>query len=369
VNNPEWHDQRSLLNKAFVSNSVFFQPICKKVNTCLDKWENQLQKLSVGSDLQKLTLDVLASCIFGLDFDTLNGKFSEPLEAYNYSVETAFNPIRFLFTFVNKLPLKSNETMFTQLHTFDKYCWQIMDDTKKKMEEKKNQSETINNEKKSVSLIELMYENNLADNKIRDNISTFFLAGHETTATSLGWLIGILVSHPDVQQKARQEILDKIPGEVTLDSLKELYYIDGLIKECARFFPPVPSISGRKAVKDSVVGNTHIPAGTPIQLDFITMAHNPKIWGDPEVVRPERWFQENITKEQRNAWMPFSGGPRICIGMNMSLLEQKIFLVYFLKRFQQVKLAPTGKITPKIGGLSITYSPDGDKLILELEKS
>jgi len=67
--------------------------------------------------------------------------------------------------------------------------------------------------------------------------------------------------------------------------------------------------------------------------------------------------------------MPFSGGPRICIGMNMSLLEQKIFLVYFLKRFQQVKLAPTGKITPKIGGLSITYSPDGDKLILELEKS
>jgi len=151
VNNPEWHDQRSLLNKAFVSNSVFFQPICKKVNTCLDKWENQLQKLSVGSDLQKLTLDVLASCIFGLDFDTLNGKFSEPLEAYNHGVEATFNPIRFLFSFVNKLPIKANEDMYTNFQTFDKYCWQIMDDTKKKMEEKKNQVDdvAVSNEKKS----------------------------------------------------------------------------------------------------------------------------------------------------------------------------------------------------------------------------
>jgi cytochrome P450 len=371
VNNPEWHDQRSLLNKAFVSNSVFFQPMCKKVNTCLDKWENQQQqKVSIGSDLQKLTLDVLASCIFGLDFDTLNGKFSEPLEAYNHSVEAAFNPIRFLFSWVNKLPIKANEDMVTNLQTFDKYCWQIMDDTKKKMEEKKNQteSEVNNNERKAVSLVELMYENNLPEQTIKDNIATFFLAGHETTATSLGWLVAILVSHPDVQQKARQEILEKIPGEVTFESLKELNYIDGLIKEGLRYFPPVPVMNGRKAVRDSLIGNVHIPAGTPIELNLIAMASDPQVWGDPEVIRPERWFSDNITKEQRNAWMPFSGGPRICIGMNMSLLEQKIFLVYFLKRFQQVKLAPSGKVQPKIGGLSITYAPDIDNILLELVK-
>jgi cytochrome P450 len=339
--------------------------MCKKVNTCLDKWENQQQqKVSIGSDLQKLTLDVLASCIFGLDFDTLNGKFSEPLEAYNHSVEAAFNPIRFLFSWVNKLPIKANEDMVTNLQTFDKYCWQIMDDTKKKMEEKKNQteSEVNNNERKAVSLVELMYENNLPEQTIKDNIATFFLAGHETTATSLGWLVAILVSHPDVQQKARQEILEKIPGEVTFESLKELNYIDGLIKEGLRYFPPVPVMNGRKAVRDSLIGNVHIPAGTPIELNLIAMASDPQVWGDPEVIRPERWFSDNITKEQRNAWMPFSGGPRICIGMNMSLLEQKIFLVYFLKRFQQVKLAPSGKVQPKIGGLSITYAPDIDNI-------
>jgi cytochrome P450 len=203
VNNPEWHDQRSLLNKAFVSNSVFFQPMCNKVNTCLTKWENK-KEVCVGDDIQKLTLDVLASCIFGLDFDTLNGKFSEPLYAYNYSFQTAFNPIRTIFPFLNKLPLKSNEEMYKNLKTFDKYCWQIMDETKKKMEEKKNQVDIIdNNERKAVSLIELMYENNLTEEIIRDNTASFFLAGHETTATSLGWLLTILVSHPEVQKKSQ----------------------------------------------------------------------------------------------------------------------------------------------------------------------
>jgi len=248
-----------------------------------------------------------------------------------------------------------------------------MDETKKKMEEKKNEGGINNdinhNECQAKSLIELMYENNLPEQAVRDNLSTFFIAGHETTSNSLGWLLSILASQPDIQQKARQEILDKIPEEVTFDSIKELPYIDGLIKEGLRIFPPIGSVTGRFAVKDSVVGHVKFPAGTHIDLNLIAMANDPKIWGDPDIVRPERWFSENITKKQRTAWMPFSNGPRICIGMNFSLMEQKIFLVYLLKRYQQVKLAPNGKITPRLGGIGIFNTPDMDKMILELEKT
>jgi cytochrome P450 len=369
VNNPDWKDQRSLLNKAFVSNGIFFQPMVKKINTCLSKWEIQ-QEVCVGSDLQKLTLDVLASCIFGLDFDTLNGKLSEPLEAYNYSLEAGFNPLRLVFPIINKLPLKSNEEMFKHLNYFDKYCWQIMDDTKKTLEEKKKAGGIINdnNECLARSIVELMFENNLPEEVIRDNLSIFFTVGHETTSNSLAWLIAVLASRPEVQQKARQEILEKIPGEVTFDSLKELPYIDGFIKEGLRMFPPLPFLTGRKAAKDTVVGHCQIPAGTNIILNLVSMTHDPKIWPDPEVVRPERWFTENITKEQRNSWMTFSNGPRICIGMNFSLLEQKIFLVNFLKQFQQVKMAPNSIITPKLGGIG-TNTPDTEKIILQLEKT
>jgi len=78
------------------------------------------------------------------------------------------------------------------------------------------------------------------------------------------------------------------------------------------------------------------------------------------VVRPERWFE--VTKEQRNAWLPFSYGPRICIGMNFSMLEQKIFLVHLLQRFTSIELSPNAQIKAKIGG--VTSSPDFDKLSL-----
>jgi cytochrome P450 len=364
ANHEEWHGQRSLLNKAFTSNSLFFQPILKKVNLCVSKWENK-SSVSVGHDLKKLTIDVLATCIFGLDFDTLSGNYSEPIEAYHYSLNSAFHPLRLLVPLLNQLPGKRNEEMNRNLSIFDQYIWGIMDQTKKIIQEKKeNQTVNSNLESQTKSLIELMYESTLPEATIRDNVSAFFIAGHETTANSLSWLIAILVSHPEIQQKARQEVLEKASNELTYDSLKELTFIDGLLKEGLRMFPPAPIINGRYAKKDSIIGNVRVPAGTYIDLNHITMANDPKVWGDPTVIRPERWFPENLTKEQRNAWTPFSGGPRICIGMNFSLLEQKLFLVSLLKKFKEIKLDPQGEITPIHDGL-LTYSPNLDKLILQ----
>jgi len=365
VNHEAWHTQRSMLNGAFTATSTFFEPILKKMNMCITKWENK-PKVSVGEDLKKLTLDVLATCIFGLDFDTLNGSLSEPLEAYHYSVHSAFNPFRFMIPWINKLPIKWNTEMHRNLSIFDKYIWEIMDGTKKRMQEKKeNQNENSQIESKSKSVIELMYECNLPESTIRDNVSTFFLGGHETTANSLAWLISVLVTHPKIQQDARQEILDKTSNELTYDSLKELIYIDALIKESIRMYPPGTIANGRIAKYDSVIGHVRVPAGTYVDLNHISMANDPKIWGDPDVIRPERWFPANLTKEQRDAWTPFSAGPRICIGMNFSLLEQKIFLVCFLKRFKDISLDPQGEINPIHGGLQ-TYSPDMHKLILQL---
>jgi len=362
ANHEEWHGQRSLLNKAFTSNSLFFEPILKKVNLCVSKWENK-PKVCVGDDLHKMALDVLATCILGMDFDTLSGNYSEPLEAYHNSLLSSVHPLRLLIPRINTLPVKRNEAMYRNLSIFDKYIWGIMDQTKKRMQEKK-ESQTLHLESSTKSMIELMYESTLDEATIRDNVSTFFIVGHETTATSLSWLIAILVSNPEIQQKARQEVLDKVPNELTYDSLKELTFIDGLLKEGLRMYPPAPIMMGRYAKKDSIIGNVRVPAGTKIDLNHITMAYDPKIWGDPSVIRPERWFPENLTKEQRNAWTPFSGGPRICIGMNFSLLEQKLFLVCLLKRFKEIKLDPQGKITSIHPGL-FNYSPNLEKLIIQ----
>jgi len=362
LNNPQWHDSRSLLNKAFTSNSVFFEPMSKKIDLIMMKWGNQSESY-VGHDLQKMTLDILATCIFGLDFDTLNGKFAEPLTAYNHVMEVVFNPVRFMLPWINKIPIPFNTKMYHSLDSFDKYCWEMMDQTKKQMEEKKKNEESSTD---NLSIIELMYQNGLDEKSIRDNVSLFFLAGHETTAASLSWIISILSTHPDVQEKARKEVFEKIPDELTYESLKELNYIDGLIKEILRLYPAIPMISGRTTVHDTVIGNVRVPAGTIIDMNLLSMSYDPKIWGDPLSVRPERWNSDTLTKDQRTAWMPFSSGPRICIGMNFSIVEQKIFLVHLLKKFKDIKLSNIGQIKPKIG--SATYSLDYDKLVIQFIK-
>jgi len=127
-------------------------------------------------------------------------------------------------------------------------------------------------------------------------------------------------------------------------------------------YPGVRSLGGRYVPKDTVLGHVRVPAGSFVGVDLVTMAYSKKIWGDPQVLRPERWYHENLTKDQRNAWMPFSTGPRVCIGMNFSLLEQKIFLVNLLKRFKEIKLASGAEITSKL--TAIINSPDNEKLIV-----
>jgi len=297
-------------------------------------------------------LDVLATCIFGHDFDTLNGHNTGPLAAYNYCVDNLFSPARFLLPFWSKLPLPSNIKLRQKVNEFDDYCWSIIRDAKKKALSNKNEDQGENqtsedNSKHFSSLVDLMIDSGMAEKDIRDNVAVFFLAGHGTTSSTLTWIIAMLATHPEIQQKARKEILEKTPNGLTYESLKEFEYLDWVIHETMRMYPAVPVIGGRKVQTDLLLGDWKIPANTIIQIDFVSLLYDPKIWGDPEKFRPERWSPENLTKEQRSSWMPFSYGPRICIGMNFSLVEQKIFLASLLREFSQIELAKDSVITTK----------------------
>jgi len=106
-----------------------------------------------------------------------------------------------------------------------------------------------------LSLIQLMYENGLSEQAIRDNVSLFFLAGHETTTATLSWIISFLVSNPQVQEKARKEVFEIVPDELTFENVKELPYLEGIIRETLRMRPAGPVISGRYSPKDSVFGS------------------------------------------------------------------------------------------------------------------
>jgi cytochrome P450 len=224
----------------------------------------------------------------------------------------------------------------------------------------------IDDQYRTKSLIDLMIEAGLPEASVRDNSSLFIIAGQDTTLNFLGWTISVLATHPDVYEKARKEVMEKCPNQLTTENLKELSYLDALIKEFMRLQGPALQVNARYTFKDqTIVGNVCLPLGTEVSVDLISMCYDPKIWGDPLNVRPERWFPQNLTKEQKSSWMPFSTGQRICIGMTFSQLEQRVFLALMLKRYKSIKLAPNGSIRYKFGALM--NSPQFEKLIIEFE--
>jgi len=177
----------------------------------------------------------------------------------------------------------------------------------------------------------------LSDKELQSNVSIFFVAGHETTSTALSFGISLLAKHQDIQEKMRKEIIEILGNEKpNFENIKKVNYVTYFIKETMRHFPPVEFIPPKLTTKDVELEGYHIPKDTLVGGSVFAVHFSKEIYGDPENFRPERWSPEEQLKKKipSNAWIPFSNGPRICVGNNFSLLEQKIFYVELLSRFK-----------------------------------
>ncbi len=176
-------------------------------------------------------------------------------------------------------------------------------------------------------------DDRLTDAEIRDQVLIFFLAGHETTATTLTFALHLLARHPDAQALARDEVDRVLGGRVPEASdFDRLAYVHMSLKEAMRLFPPSPGIS-RRATTETEVGRYRIPAGEIVLLcPWVTHRH-PAYWAEPEKFEPERFAPELEAARPRYAWFPFGGGPRACIGQHFSMLEAVLTVALLLQNF------------------------------------
>ncbi|MFB7372255.1 cytochrome P450 [Streptomyces sp. NPDC056222] len=170
--------------------------------------------------------------------------------------------------------------------------------------------------------------------ELREQVLVFLLAGHETTATSLGFALHLLALHPEQQKRAHEEVdrvlAGRVPGAADLDGLP---YLTQVLKEAMRIFPAAAAI-GRRAVEATEIGGHTIPAGADVIVaPWVTHRH-PAYWEDPERFDPERFTPEAEASRPRYAWFPFGGGPRACIGQHFSMLESVIALAMLLQAFE-----------------------------------
>jgi cytochrome P450 len=196
----------------------------------------------------------------------------------------------------------------------------------------------------------------MTDRQLRDEVMTFVLAGHETTAVSLAWIWYLLARHPAVEHHLRDEVATTLGVRApTLDDLPRLPYARMVVEESMRLYPPVWAF-GRQALEEDQIGGYRIAAGAPLNVfPWLTHRH-PDFWPDPGRFDPERFAPERAAARHRFAYLPFSGGPRLCIGNEFALMEAVLLLAMTVQRYRVALADPERPIEPDA---KVTLRPRG----------
>ncbi|MEV6926540.1 cytochrome P450 [Dactylosporangium sp. NPDC051485] len=157
--------------------------------------------------------------------------------------------------------------------------------------------------------------------RLRDELVTLLLAGHETTASTLGWTFHMLDRHPEVWQRLHEEAVSVLGDRPPrFEDLGRLRYTSMVLEETMRLYPPV-WILPRRALETDEVGGYHVPAGADVLICPYTLHRHRAFWDDPERFDPERFDPDKSADRPRYAYIPFGGGPRFCVGNNLGMME------------------------------------------------
>jgi cytochrome P450 len=172
------------------------------------------------------------------------------------------------------------------------------------------------------------------DAQVRDEALTLFLAGHETTANALTWTWWLLSEHPEAEARLHAELDATLGGRSpTALDLEGLRYAEMVLSESIRLRPPAWAI-GRRAMRDVRIGGTDVPSGSIVVVSPWLLHHDPRWWPDPSAFRPERWTQAAKAERPRSAYLPFGGGPRVCVGEPFAWMEGTLLLSTIAQRWR-----------------------------------
>jgi cytochrome P450 len=194
----------------------------------------------------------------------------------------------------------------------------------------------------------------MSDKQVRDEVLTLFIAGHETTSSGLAWSLYLLAKHPEAYRRAQEEADALTSEHVGFDDLPRLPYCLQVFKEALRMYAPI-YLFGRQNIEPVEVGGYSFPVGTVVIISPFGLHHRADVWPEPDRFDPERFTPEAEQARPREAYLPFSGGPRTCIGNHFALMEGPIVLATLLRR-AAFALASDAPVIPEA---SATLRPKG----------
>ncbi|KAI9472922.1 cytochrome P450 [Zychaea mexicana] len=342
-----WLNQRKVANPAFKRAAPVetFGRLAQDLFSVMDQVADK--PIDCHDLMERFTLDAIGKAGFDFDFKAVLDRDNDWVQRYNNIVHAMFQPLHLLIPALDRnflFLMPERKRAHKELTKLLDMLRGLVIQRRQNLQEKKA-SDTVENEKDVLTLmIEAENEGNgaMSDEELMSNLCIFFIAGHETSANSLSTAAYYMATHPEVQEKAREEanrILGNERKDIlpTLDQCRKMEYINYIIEETLRMAPPVVTVVARKVTQDTQLGNAFIPKGTRLAVDLYEMQNNPAIWDEPDVFRPERFAPGNEADNQPKsgfAYVPFISGPRQCIGMNFALDEQRVLLAMMVRKYE-----------------------------------
>ena len=184
----------------------------------------------------------------------------------------------------------------------------------------------------------------LSPAEVRDEVLTIFVAGHETTASAMTFIWYILSQQPEWEARLHEELDQVLGGRAPTEAdLPNLPLTRRIIEEGMRLYPPAPGLSARVAKEADTIAGVPIPKGGTVVVSSWVLHRHRLLWDNPDKFDPDRWLPERSAGRQRFAYLPFGGGPRVCIGQVLAMTEATLILATLAQRFR-LRLRPGHKV-------------------------
>jgi cytochrome P450 len=302
-----WKRQRQMIQPAFNHKSVgsLVNLIASVNSKLLEKWQLAAEKnesVNITHDVSSMALEVVLRFILGDDYDRTRSHFEilSQEKARDMNFARSFRALGKVLLQVieqrRKNPADFADALGLLMRARDPYNGQPM-----------------------------------ADQQIIDEILTLVVAGHETTASTLNWIWYLISQHPEVEKKLSGELA--LADFSELDDLPNFSYTRQIVDEAMRLYPAGWLVT-RKALADDHLGDYFVPAGTEIYIAPYFIQRHPSVWEDPDAFNPDRFQPENSKHRHRLATIPFSSGPRNCIGALFARVEMQIHLMVIAKHLR-----------------------------------
>lgn len=347
LDGPKWFQHRKLLTPGFHYDVLkpYVAIFAESTRMMLDKWEKKASEnksFDIFCDVGHMALDTLMKCTFGKGDSGLghrDNSYYLAVSDLTLLMQQRIDSFQYHNDFIYWLTPHGRRFLRACKIAHD-HTDEVIRQRKAALQDEKERKKI--QQRRHLDFLDILLGARdesgikLSDADLRAEVDTFMFEGHDTTTSGISWFLYCMALYPEHQQLCREEVRGILGDKDSFqwDDLAKMTYLTMCMKECFRLYPPVPQVYRQLNKPVTFVDGRSLPAGSLISLHIYALHRNSTVWPDPEVFDPLRFSPENAAGRHPFAFMPFSAGPRNCIGQQFAMNEMKVVTALCLLRFE-----------------------------------